>query len=145
MAGNAEILQSIFEAYNRGFEVPDPAALRVALEAFCDPDVVWEENVQAFSGLAPMYRGHDGIIRWLNEVMEAWDELRLESLEVIEAGDHLVAHIRLLGKGRGSGIPVDMRIYNVFKLRDGKIARRRIFFDRAEALKAAGVTETEPG
>jgi ketosteroid isomerase-like protein len=45
------------------------------------------------------------------------------------------------GVGRTSGIIVDRRHYALWTLRDGKIARLRVYLDRTEAVEAAGLSE----
>jgi hypothetical protein len=47
------------------------------------------------------------------------------------------------GSGRASGIPTaaDIPTTNLYDLVDGKIRRVRIFLERYEALKAAGLRE----
>ena len=43
--------------------------------------------------------------------------------------------------GRASGVKTELRFWQLFWLTDGKIARRRIFWTRDEALDAAGLGE----
>jgi ketosteroid isomerase-like protein len=45
------------------------------------------------------------------------------------------------GTGRASGIPIENATGNVYDLANGKIKRIRIFFDREQALEAAGLRE----
>ena len=45
------------------------------------------------------------------------------------------------GRGRGSGVEVDSRFYEIYTLRDGKIVRVDEFAERSEALKAAGLSK----
>jgi ketosteroid isomerase-like protein len=45
------------------------------------------------------------------------------------------------GRGRGSGVEVEARFYEVYTVRDGRTVRWEEFSDRAEALKAAGLRE----
>ena len=46
--------------------------------------------------------------------------------------------IRLLARGKGSGIDTDAEVANVVHMRDGQIARLEMFWDREAALRAAG-------
>jgi ketosteroid isomerase-like protein len=61
--------------------------------------------------------------------------------EFIDAGDQVVVTVHESGRGRGSGIEVDARVFNVFTLRDSKIVHKEEFTERSEALKAAGLSE----
>jgi hypothetical protein len=45
------------------------------------------------------------------------------------------------GTGRASDIPIENPTGNVYDLANGKIKRIRIFFDREQALEAAGLSE----
>jgi ketosteroid isomerase-like protein len=49
--------------------------------------------------------------------------------------------VRFVGHGAGSGLPVEMEVAHVVTFRDGKIARVDEYYDRAEALEAAGLSE----
>jgi ketosteroid isomerase-like protein len=50
-----------------------------------------------------------------------------------------LTHVRFQGRGRGSGVPVDVEQYHLVELRDGRIARLSWFTQREDALAAAGV------
>ena len=56
--------------------------------------------------------------------------------EFEDLGDRVVATVRLRGRGRGSGIEIDARFYDVYTLRDGKIVRMDQFTERSDALEA---------
>jgi ketosteroid isomerase-like protein len=71
----------------------------------------------------------------------AWEELEVTVEETIDAGDRVVLSAHHRGRGRGSGIKVDARFYEVYTLREGKIVRVDEFTERAEALEAAGLSE----
>jgi ketosteroid isomerase-like protein len=45
------------------------------------------------------------------------------------------------GRGRGSGLEVDARFYELYTLRGGKIVRQDEFTELEEALEAAGLRE----
>jgi ketosteroid isomerase-like protein len=131
---NVETARIAYEAWNR-------RELQSVLDLL-HPDVVWEENVQVFTGMDRIYRGHEGFLKWDREAFsEVWESIAGEPVEFIDAGDHVVALVRLSGKGEGSGVNVEMAVYNVFTFRDDKVARRRLYTDRAEALEAAGLRE----
>ena len=49
--------------------------------------------------------------------------------------------VRFSGHGEGSGAPVEMELAHVLTMRDGKVAQTVEYFDRAEALEAAGLSE----
>jgi ketosteroid isomerase-like protein len=76
------------------------------------------------------------------EIGEAWDEFRLEAEEYFAAGEGVVAFVRAVGRGRGSGVEVDFRSAWLMTLRDGRVVRARLYRDRTKALEAAGLAET---
>jgi ketosteroid isomerase-like protein len=102
----------------------------------CDSGVEWHT---LWPGLEPVYHGHDGLRRWAAEFEEAFTDATQEILESEEAGDGVFLHVRLFGRGRGSGTPVEMEIFDVWTFRDGKLVCRRPFYERAEAEAAAGL------
>jgi len=109
---------------------------RAEAEALFDPHI---PIVPAEEG--PSY-GIDAIRDNFEHWKGAWDELEVEVEDVIEVGEDrvlLTAHHR--GRGRGSGIEVDTRLYSIYTLREGKVLRTDEYADRAEALEAAGLEE----
>lgn len=87
------------------------------------------------------FHGHAGFREnWL-QVLEAFEDLRLDPEELLDLGDRLIITAQLSGHGAGSGIPVGDRIYQVITLRRWLVVREHDFLDRAEALEAAGVGE----
>ena len=73
------------------------------------------------------------------EFLSAWDDLTIDNDGVFagEDGRHVLL-LRLTGRGRGSGMQVAAEGANVVLLRDGRIARLEMFWDREAALRAAG-------
>ena len=60
---------------------------------------------------------------------------------MIDAGDQVVVTYRQRGRGKGSGIEVENALAAVATMRDGKVIRGRVYWDRAAALEAAGLRE----
>ena len=80
---------------------------------------------------------------WRELLLEVFVEARLEIEEIATLSDDrvLMADTRQIGRGRGSGLPVEQPSWAVFWLADGLIARRQVFWTRDEALEAAGLSE----
>jgi len=53
------------------------------------------------------YRGHDGARRYFAGFTGMIEDVRYEPIELIPAGDCVIAHIRLSGRGASSGLDVD--------------------------------------
>jgi ketosteroid isomerase-like protein len=133
---NVEIVRQATEAYNE-------ADLDGFL-ASMHPQVVWEENqpIVGFVGLDAAYEGHEGLRRWWEASRGPWETIEAEIDETTTAGDDalVVTHIAR-GTGADSGVAVEQHFTALFEFRDGKVARRRLYPDRQEALEAAGLSE----
>lgn len=135
---NVEVVRGLVDAMDRR----DPDALMV----FLRPDVEWDDTA-GFPGLAGVYHGREEVRKYFEKAfLELWESFRIEVEEITEAGDGRVfLGLSLTGRGRASGVESEIRAWNVLWLADGKIARRQLFWNRDEALKAAGLQETSPG
>ena len=60
-------------------------------------------------------------------------------VELIEAGDKVVAVAQAVGSGPSSGIAVDEPFAFVFTFKDDLVVREQAFRNKAEALEAAGL------
>jgi ketosteroid isomerase-like protein len=75
-------------------------------------------------------------------IRDAYDDLRVEPLEVIDAGgDEVLVIARITAKGRGSGVEVDWRQGYVWTIRDGVAVRFRWFSDPSEARAVVGLRD----
>jgi uncharacterized protein len=85
--------------------------------------------------------GPQGFLRGAEEAREAFDDYVVEPKEFIDAGDAVIVPVRISGRGRGSGVKLDMDLVHRWVLRDGKAIRNEIHRTVAEALEAAGLSE----
>jgi ketosteroid isomerase-like protein len=132
---NVEVLRKAFSAYNTAFHTDDKSAFL----ALVDTDAVWHTSTGV---LDPVYRGHEGVSRWMTEFYEGWDELQVEPEEFVHArSDQVVVALRLRGRGKASGVAVNMLLYELMTFRNGKLVERQAFRNKTEALKAAGLSE----
>jgi ketosteroid isomerase-like protein len=123
---NVESVRRGFEAYVRGDFDEAVAGL--------DPDVIYKPAQEApVHGRAAVQAAWE---RWES----GWDEVEMTSEEVIDAGDHVIQAILFRGRGRGSGIEVEGRFFQVYTVRDGKTVRWEEFSEQSEALAAAGLS-----
>jgi hypothetical protein len=70
-------------------------------------------------------------------IQEVWSELRWEPLEFTDLGHAVVVDTRLVGRGRGSDVPIEAEETDVFWFREGQIVRVQGFATREKALEAA--------
>ena len=127
-ARNLRIIDEIFEQFNRTGQPPTDSM---------HPEVEWvpvREDPDF-----EVHRGRDAVHTYLAAWGDAFGELRAERLETIASGEKIFVWLRLAGKGRGSGLPIEMEQGVVYTFRDGRIAAGEEFADRAEAEKAAGI------
>jgi ketosteroid isomerase-like protein len=74
--------------------------------------------------------------------LEAGEDWRVAMEDVAPAGEHQVlAFLRVSIRGKGSGVPIEQRLYTLVTMRGTKVLRIADFTDRALALEAAGLTE----
>jgi ketosteroid isomerase-like protein len=72
---------------------------------------------------------------------EAWNDLHWDVERIFEGDGVVVSFYRSVSTGRKSGIEVARDLTGLHHIRGGLIARDRVFLDRDEALKVAGVRE----
>ena len=109
------------------------------LVADADPDVELSEWPDAPG--AQTYRGPDGVRQAFDQWFDTWEWMHLEIEDIVEIeGDRVLFTLHQRAKGRGSGIEVEIRSFNVYSFRDGKVTRIQLFTEREPALAAAGLT-----
>ena len=88
-------------------------------------------------------RSRAGVRRWLEEALDPWECVRLDLEEIIEAGeDRVVAGVLMTTRGEESGVETKLRLWQVFWVTDGRVARRQgPYWVRNEALEAVGLGE----
>ena len=126
------------EAFNRG-------DLDVYLLAF-HPDCEWHplpEFIEA--GFAePSYRGLAGFRVYWTAVSDVWgSELNFQPVELIDAGDRLVALASLHAHAQASGVRLTRKYAQVVTLKDGLVIRQQEYPSHSEALEAVGLSEQD--
>jgi ketosteroid isomerase-like protein len=112
-----------------------------AVYALYDPAIVWESGNVGPLDAGGHYHGHDGVRQFFRDWFEAFGTDRAHAESFSEAGDKVVVCYRVSGRGKGSGIDVEMRRWNVYGIREGLVVRVEMFATEAEALEAAGLSE----
>jgi ketosteroid isomerase-like protein len=80
-----------------------------ALLEYTAPDIEWHTGGTFVD--EGTCRGHDAVRRYLGAMEDAFEGLRVDPLELIDAGDAVVGHTRDTARGRGSGVPVEVDHY----------------------------------
>jgi ketosteroid isomerase-like protein len=125
---NQELLRSVYAEWGRGeFKRID----------IFDPDVEFVTG-----GLEPRtHRGPEGVVEGWFDFLSAWNDFRVEAREIIPGrdSDSYVVFVHLSGRGKESGVPTESETANVIWLREGRIRRMELHWDREAALEAAGL------
>jgi ketosteroid isomerase-like protein len=85
--------------------------------------------------------GRDGVARGIRLLTDIFDDYRAEPEEFVLAGAQIVVFVRLTGRARVSGVPVEGRVAHVFRFRGKQVDRWHTYADRHDALKAVGLEE----
>jgi len=133
---NVDLVEAALGAWNRG-----------DIDGFCDhaaDDVAWLE----VSG-RPENQGRERVGRQLmrqglGSLFEAWDTYHLDTEQLHDLGDRVVAVVREVATGRASGVEIDGRWGYVITVENGEIVRIEAYRDPAQALREAGVREAAP-
>jgi ketosteroid isomerase-like protein len=84
------------------------------------------------------YSGHAGLHKYLEDADAAWERIEARMDEMREVADGVIyASGKLHGRGRTSGLEVDVPVAWLAEFRDGKLARLRSYQSEADALAAA--------
>ena len=112
--------------------------------AIYDPEIEWDISqapARHLLGEPHVFRGHDGLKKFFRAWYEAWEVVKPDLEELIDAGDQVIAIETTRGRGRASGLSVELPHVSVWTLREGKIIRVAWFGTREAALEAAGLSE----
>ena len=127
---NVELAQQAFDAFNRR----DMGAFLALMDA----------DVEAVSRLVAMeggYHGHDGIRHWWQNLLDAFPDYILETVEARELGNLTLATLRSRGHGADSDTPFVDTVWVVVHWRHKKAVRWRVCTSESEALEAVGLSE----
>jgi ketosteroid isomerase-like protein len=94
--------------------------------------------------MAGRWQGVEAMAESWADVLRSFSELRAEAEEIREVDDGCVLLLlKNAGRGRASGLEVgevSPQAANVFYVRDGKVTRLVIYWDRERALADLGLT-----
>ena len=126
---NVERVREAYEFVNRQ-HAPDFDLLH--------PDIQW--HTRADLPDTATYRGHEAVAGLMAEWFSgAFEDVRVDVEELIDAGDRVVAVLWLHGRLPGSSQEVAMAETHVLTMRDGKATAIHEYQTKTEALKAVGL------
>lgn len=131
-------LDSTIAALGRAYEAFNRGDIDAAVEPL-DAQIEWTEPAELPGG--GTYRGRDGVKRYLTQSRAAWAEVASEPERFITADDRIVVFVHARVRPQGSNQWQDVRLADVYTVRDGQVIEMRAFADRQEALRWAGVPD----
>ena len=126
--GDVEVVRRLFELYASGgveavLEVMDEEVeIEIPPELSAEPDI---------------YVGHEGARRYFAGFDGMLEDVRYEAIELIRAGERVLAHVRLGGRGFSSGLEVDLEAFVLLTVVEGKVTRIVPYADLETARRAA--------
>src|SRR3954469_6382567 len=138
---NVENVRAVFAAWNARPGEPDLAAVF----AHFHPELVY--HPRADEPDPSPHIGRDAYERLTYGFVDSFSEVTFEVLELIDAGDHVIAstvlHVVLRGQGSASGAGVSDTYVFDYKLRDGLVVEGWEYRMKQEALEAVGLSEQD--
>ena len=104
-------------------------------------DAVWH-NTAEFPGQRTCV-GPQAIIDFWETLFESFEDTGswMDIERVVEGENSVVLRVHSSGRGKASGVPIDLRWGIAFQVRDAKISRVDVHGDWAKALEAVGLRE----
>jgi ketosteroid isomerase-like protein len=122
-----ELIRDAYSQFNATRDVP--------FDVF-HKDVVYEQPDLMID--SDTYVGHAGLRRALDDMLSSFESFEMRPSELLyDSGERIVVRVEVTARGQGSGAEVQGRFFHVWTMRGGKVARGRVFMQRAEALEAA--------
>ena len=126
---NVEIVRRVWETWERG-----------DLTGWLD--LVSDDLVTRRPGLDnATYHGKEGFLEQASEWNEGFTEWSVAAQKFIDAGDQVVVQNHQTGRGEASGAPIEMDVWFVHTVDDGKVVQVDMYLDEREALEAVGLRE----
>ena len=126
-ADDLAVVRGAYEAFGRA----DLDALMPLLH----PEIEWRTTAQVpFEGT---YRGIDQFLRGMSEWTEPFDDFTTAVEEITDVGEQALVRHRMRGRGRDSGVEVDLVLWQLVSVRDGQLVAMRDYTSREQALEAA--------
>jgi uncharacterized protein len=133
MAQAIVALKNAYAAFNRG-------DIDAAVESL-DPQIEWSEPVEFPGGGA--YHGRDEVKRYLAQSRAPWAEGSSEPEQFVPSGNRIVVFVHARFRPKGGNEWTDVRLADVYTIRNGKIVQMRAFADRQEALRWVGAEDQQ--
>lgn len=109
-----------------------------------DPGVEWHTS-GVVPGLDEVYYGHDGVMRFWRGFTEIWDDIQIDTEELLERDGSLIVLARFRARGR-DGLEVDQPVAFRFTENEvGLLTRFDAYWDRSNAPLDGRTTSVDTG
>jgi ketosteroid isomerase-like protein len=120
---------------------------------------VWRENnlegaladlPQDFEWVVPGFpgsqvaRGPEATLDFFRDWIDQWEDLRVDWELEQASPDTVFAVVDMRGRGRASGVPVELHFAQVWSFRDGVPVRMVFYADAEDGRRAAGIASPPP-
>jgi ketosteroid isomerase-like protein len=127
---NVGLIRRAYEAFDTDLD---------ALLRLLDPAIEW---VSPGDSIEPGHRhGCTGVRDAFAATDMAWDRPTHTPQEFADASDKVLVTVTFRGHGRGSGMEVERTEFHLWTVQSGVIVRFQWFYQRQDALHAAGVEQ----
>ncbi|HEY8002509.1 MAG TPA: nuclear transport factor 2 family protein [Solirubrobacterales bacterium] len=110
MGDGEEVIREVWRRWNEG-------------EREFDAEVI-DPEIHIHSALTGQeFQGEAGLIKWIGEIEEQFDQWSLSIDEINRSGDRFVVRGSVRARGRHSGVDLDQAITWNVELRDGRLLR----------------------
>ena len=133
-----EIVRRGYARFN-GAEREPPDEKELASLDVWHPDGVYVNDARDPD--AGIHRGIEAVRQQVGQWVEAYPDLQVEPLEIQTSRDTAFVWVRFSGHGAESGVPIAMELAHIVTVKGGKVLRVEEYSDRADGLKAAGLSE----
>jgi ketosteroid isomerase-like protein len=130
---NVELLRRFYESFNQGDLDSVLELCTEHVEVYKDPEVV-----EVVSAVVP--RGQERVAQYLRGWLDSWSEYNARPEEFLQSGEEVAALTQLRARGKNSQFEIEGDMADVFTVRDGRIARFRLYVRRIDALGALGIS-----
>jgi ketosteroid isomerase-like protein len=137
---NVEVVRAWLNTWVVWFNSPrDPDRLARLASEYLAQDVTYEEDpVWPDAGT---YQGLDAVVRRFADYVDLVHIEGVEAGEAIDAGDVVIAKVRIAMLGADAGEAVEFLWTYTLRVENGRIMHFRAWYDPKQALEAAGLRE----
>jgi ketosteroid isomerase-like protein len=128
--GNVEIVRAMYERREGG---------DMYVGEFVDPELVFIRVGDEAPDFTGEWHGIEGLKKATADYLNVWEDYRFEVEQMIDLGDRVLVLETQTARGRRSGAVISQDVGALLTLRDGRIVRWEYYWERADALEAAGI------